>query len=81
MITKTSFQFSADTKDFLASLLMAVAGAVWALIAPNITEIIAHPTAPLIFDITAIWHTAVATGILTLATRFLRPAKIETPAE
>lgn len=78
----TSKFLSLDAQDWLNGLVSAVAGAIFALIAPNLVEVATHPaTAVLTFDVAAIWHTAVATGLLYLGNKFTSKAKKVTPAE
>lgn len=78
----TSKFLSLDAQDWLNGLVSAVAGAVFALIAPNLAEVVTNPTtAILTFDWPAIWHTAVAVGLLYIGKRFTSKAKKVTPVE
>lgn len=70
----TSKLYTADARDLVHSLIAAIAGAVWAIVAPNVMEIItSNGKTGFILDWVAIWHTAIATGILFLIHRFLKP--------
>jgi len=71
----TSKQFSLDWKDTAKSLVMAVLGAVMAVIETSITAGNFH------FDWQAIWKTALAACVAYLAKNFFTKAEVKTPAE
>jgi hypothetical protein len=65
----TSRFLSLDTQDFVKSSLYAVGAAVAAVIGESFSKGI------FTLDITNIWHTAAATAIACLTTKFLTGAK------
>lgn len=78
----TSKLFTLNVQDLLKGLLLTIGGAVFAIIAPNLQEILTSSgKAGFILDWTAIWHTAIATGIVYLAHRFITPAQKVTPIQ
>lgn len=75
MKTITSCFLELNKSDLLKGLLMAVGGAVFAVVAPSIEH------AKFVFDFTAIWHTAVAAGFVYLGKNLFTPAKEVKPVE
>lgn len=65
---KHSTFFNLNWQDLLKGLVVAVLGAVVAIIAPSIQD------GSLIFDWTVIWHTGVAAGVAYLSKNLLSPA-------
>lgn len=63
---KSSF-LNLNVQDFLKGLVMAVGGAVVAIVAPSIQD------GSLVFNWTSIWHTAVASGLAYLAKNLFTP--------
>lgn len=64
---KLSNFLSLNAQDFLKGLLMAVLGAVVAVVGPAIE------TQTFVFNWTIIWHTAAATAFSYLTYRFVSP--------
>ena len=67
---KTSKKYSLDLQDAAKGLIMAIGGAVFALIAESVQKGL------FTFDFTAIWHTAVAVAIVYLARIFSHPQNL-----
>lgn len=64
---KQSSFFNLNLQDFLKGLVVAVGGAVMAVILPSLQA------GNLTFDWTTIWHTAVASGLAYLSKNLLTP--------
>jgi branched-subunit amino acid transport protein len=64
---KQSSFFSLNLQDFLKGLLVAVGGAVMAIILPSLQS------GNLTFDWTTIWHTAVASALAYLGKNLFTP--------
>ena len=64
---KHSSFFNLNWQDFLKGLVVAVLGAMVAIIAPSIQD------GSLTFDWTTIWHTGVAAGVAYIGKNFLTP--------
>ena len=71
----TSKQFSLDWRDAAKGLLMAVLGAIIAVVETSIDAGIFH------FDLQAIWKTALAAGVAYLAKNFVTKSEVKTPSE
>ena len=67
---KTSNKYTLDLQDAAMGLIMAIGAAVFALIAESVQK------GQFTFDLTAIWHTAVAAAVAYLGKNFFTPAKI-----
>ena len=71
----TSGFLSLNTQDLLKGFVVAVASAVFALVAESVNK------GQFTFDITAMWHTAAAAGIAYLGKNLFTPAKAVTPVQ
>jgi len=67
---KTSNKYTLDLQDAAKGLIMAIGAAVFALIAESVQK------GQFTFDLTAIWHTAVAATVAYLGKNFFTPAKV-----
>ena len=64
---KVSKFFTLNSQDFIKGLIMAIGGAVFAIIAPSINS------GNLVIDWTLIWHTALSTALIYLGKNLFTP--------
>lgn len=74
MQTITAGLFSLGLRDVLQGAIMAAGGAVFGIIQTSIEA------GSFKFDITTIWHTALAATVVYLGKRFFTPAQVIKPA-